>query len=181
MHPEHWTFRYRLRGGADGDLPISGTDYDRLWHLVQASDDGTFLVFDSGNRRYAINSKHLIFCQFLFDGPGRQPQDQGDEDDAIFYLADGAEPLTFSVEPDLAPIGGDPDWEGGELQGLFLSAEIGMTADEWLTFEDIDGERVFLRAGDVAMFSISLLDVEPGMRDDEEDEEELAGEVVEAE
>ncbi|WP_210250687.1 helix-turn-helix transcriptional regulator [Mesorhizobium sp. SARCC-RB16n] len=183
MHPEYWTFRYRLRGGADGDLPISGTDYDRLWHLVQASDDGAFLVFDSGNRRYAINPKHLIFCQFLFDGPGRQPQDdEADEGEARFYLAEAAEPLTFSVEPDLTPFGDDTDWEGGELQGLFLSAETGLTADEWLTFEDGDGERVFIRAGEVTMFSISLPDVDPGMRDDEEDEEaEVAGEAVEAE
>ena len=178
MRPEHWTFRYRVRGGGEGDLPISGSDYERLWSLVQRSEDRSFLVFDSGSHRYAIQRRHLTFCQFLYEGLAvPSEEDVADQPYAEFRLAEGGEPLTFFVEPDGVSLD-DEDAEEGrdtQLQSLFFSVELGLDPDEWLTFEDGDGESAFVRVGDVAMFSIPLNCVEPGM-DDYEDEDGEIGE-----
>lgn len=65
---EQSTLRYCLTGGAWGCLPISGVDKARLWRITQDSEaPKDFIVFDSGPRRYAINSKYLSALQFLFD------------------------------------------------------------------------------------------------------------------
>lgn len=173
MHPEQWTFRYRLRGGAKGDLPISGPDYERLRSIVQSETEKRFLVFDSGSRSYAIGLQHLTFCQFLFDSPMRMPkEDSSDQDRIEVYLADSAKRLTFSCEPDGALIDGTDDtaWEKAQLQILLMSADDG--DDCRLSFEDGDGEEVFLRAEDVAMLSIPLWAVNPTMSEDEDEDED---------
>lgn len=171
MHPERWTFRYRLRGGAEGDLPVSGPVYERLRSIVQSELEKRFLVFNSGSRSCAIATKHLMFCQFLFDSPMRAPkEDDADPERIEFYLAESAEPLTFSCEHDQSFLdeGIDMDWEGAQLQRLLLAADDG--DDDRFTFEDGDGEEVFIRADDVAMFSVPLWAVNPSMSDDEEEE-----------
>lgn len=168
-----WTFRYRLRGGAAGDLRISGRDHDRLWSLVQQSSHG-FIVFSSCGRYYAINLNHLLFCQFLFDPPYLPDVEESEIEYTIqFHLADGGEPICLSVDPDHAELVDDPD-HGAQLQALFVEAET--LIEGALSFLDEDGEQAFFLAKDVSMFSTSLVAVEPSLLDVEDDpDEEEAG------
>lgn len=173
MAPEHWMLKYRLRGGATGIVPISGPDRRRLWSLIQG-DENSFAVFDSEDRRYAINLKHLQYCHFLFEAFPIQTAEEnslGTEDltDSIsIILADAAEPLNFSVDPDrLALSDEDAVWEDAQLQDLFFHLEIG--AEERLHFADIDGEVAFFRTEDIALLSVPISHVEPLIETDADD------------
>ena len=169
MEAEQWSVRYRLRGGAQGGIAsISGPEHRRLWRLLDPhNDEEGFIVFDADDRRYAINPEHLTFCHLLFDPPSdeiEQPEGQNEHAYEVrFWLADGAEPLTFRVEPDTASIDDDDAGDGEcQLQDLFHYAEIG--TDTRLKFTDEDGEKAFFRTEDVAMFSVPLEAVEPDLR-----------------
>ncbi|WP_425088181.1 helix-turn-helix transcriptional regulator [Stappia sp.] len=170
MAPEHWMLKYRLRGGATGILPISGPDRKRLWSLVQG-DENRFAVFDSGDRRQAINLKHLLYCHFLFEAfPVQIAEDDDmgtdDLDSSIsITFADNSEPLVFPVEPDRLPLSDEAaEWEDVQLQNLFFDLEIG--AEERLRFADLDGEVAFFRTEDIAFLSAPIEHVEPLIEND---------------
>jgi transcriptional regulator with XRE-family HTH domain len=164
MQAEQWMVKYRLRGGAEGVLTISGPEHRRLWRLLDPhNDEEGFMVFDAGDRRFAINPVHLTFCHLIFEGASveaERAEDQSEDGYEVrFWLADCATPLTFGVEPDTASI--DDETEDGEcqLQDLFYYAENG--TETRLKFKDEDGEMAFFRVRDVAMFSAPLEAVEP--------------------
>jgi hypothetical protein len=168
MEGEQWSVRYRLRGGAQGVLAISGPEQNRLWRLLDPhNDEDAFMVFDAGDQRYAINPLHLTFCHLCFDAPFDEIERTEDQADGVyeahFWLADSAEPLTFRVEPDTASIDDDEAADAAcQLQDLFYYAESG--TETRLKFTDEDGEKAFFRVKDVAMFSVSLEAVEPTLR-----------------
>lgn len=175
MEPRRWTLIYRLRGGAEGMLPISGPEYSRIWRFIQLEESDSFIVFDSVNRRYAINIKHLIFCQFQFDVHGQVELEEDDGSGVQFYLSDKAEPLTFLVDRDVCSLDEEDSWVDVQLQDMFHSAEMGPVGR--FKFKDIDGETAFFRPDDVAMFSVELRDLEPAMwSEDEDDEDEIESE-----
>lgn len=181
---EQSTLRYCLTGGVWGCLPISGVEKARLWKITQDCDapEG-FIVFDSGPRRYAINSKYLSALQFLFDPIFEDAKERAEEDEegfrVEFIMAGGGEPLTFDVDPDTASIE-DESAEGYEvqMQDLFFYAEMG--TDAWLRFTDVDGEAACIRTDMVCMFSVPLVALNPDLlkasfegedEDDDGDEE----------
>jgi transcriptional regulator with XRE-family HTH domain len=177
MDPAERTFKYRLRGGAEGQLAISGASYEQLWSVVQDADPPNgFAVFDAGARRYALNLNHLLFCHFLFDPPNQLLRNANAVDDenctAEFFLSDSSTPSKVDVNPDCASIDDDDvsDWESVQLQDLFASA----ASDPLQRFKlmDVDGETAFFRPQDVAMISAPLSAVEPALFGDEEAEEE---------
>ena len=86
-----------------------------------------------------------------------------------FHLADGGEPICLSVDPDHAELADDPD-HGAQLQALFVEAET--LIEGALSLLDEDGERAFFLAKEVAMFSASLVAVEPSLLDAEDDPDE---------
>jgi len=69
MDSDEWSFKFKLRSGPVAILPISGPDRKQLWEQAQARHNGVFLVFSSGNYKYAINRDHLVFCQFQVHTP----------------------------------------------------------------------------------------------------------------
>src|SRR5438105_3302545 len=94
--------RYQLRGGATGLLPISNKTRGLLWRAIYQRDDhGRFAVFDSENRRVAINLDHLVYAQFVVDELLSWPETR-ELPDAVFqvFLSISPEPLEFEVEPD---------------------------------------------------------------------------------
>lgn len=147
------TLKYRLRGGAEGLLPISSPDCARLLRHMQGEDSNGFVVFDAGGRRYAVNSKHLTFCQFRFEPAAGLEAEEITESDVQFYLSNMAEPLRFEV----GALKEDGSWTVVQLQHLFDDAETG--SRERFGFKDIDGVVTFFRPDDVAMFSVTLRDV----------------------
>ena len=116
--------------------------------------DEEFAVFDAGNRRYALNLRHLTFCHFLFDAPNRAEEaDDGEEHEVEVYLTDSPERLVFGVDPDTASLDEEenPSDQSVQLQDMLFYAEQG--TDARLRLTDRDGETAFFRAADVAMFS----------------------------
>jgi len=149
------TFKYRLRGGASGELTIADGEKTRLFSLVQNVDHSTpFIVFDSDQSQIILNLKHLLYSHFLFDA-GQQDEKEKDEEyeepvNVIF--ADGAE-LSFGVEPDEPKGKDDPE---GQFADILFTAETSVEEDTLFHFVDEDGEEVFLRALDIAMMKIPL-------------------------
>lgn len=160
MEPAVWTVKYSVRGGGNGHFRVSGPDMNRLRDVLGGEDVGGFIVLDSTERRYALNLKHLMFCQLLFDPPTIEPEpsDKTPEEHRDYtvevYLADRREPLRFSVDPDGNSLEDDMDGESAQLQDLFLYADSG--ADCRLMFMDWDGETAFFRPDDVSLFSVPL-------------------------
>ncbi|MGJ0510042.1 MAG: helix-turn-helix transcriptional regulator [Methylocystis sp.] len=186
MDPEVWRFLYKLHGGASGCLIVSGPEKKRLWRWVQEEEAGPhmFVVFDSEDRRYAMNLDHLMFCQFLFDPPfrklGGSTTDTGDEtgsNELVLYFADSPTPQRFEIDPDLSSSGDEEAEEHKvQLQQLFGTMEYG--GSQKLHFVDVDGESVFVSSADVSMLSMPLSAVEPTLReayraaDDEENDDQ---------
>jgi hypothetical protein len=169
MDPRDWKFKYRLRGGVTGILPVSGPENNRLFSAVQQTDPATpFVVFDSKGSRIALNLKHLTYCHFLFDAPKEENIEEEVEDVSVI-LTDGAT-LSFDVEPD----GYDSQnkEELGQFGHLLAMAEMSVDENDIFNFEDADGETVFLRAHDIAMIKIPLWVIQPDLLDDEEESEE---------
>ena len=180
MDISSWFFEYRLRGGAEGVLPVSSREKNRLWHVVQRSDSNpfVFVVFDSEETEVVLNLNHLIYCHFVFYPPNvvfKKEETQEDESErwgpVSVYLADSAEPLHFDVEPD--HLLEDPVEDEGQFRFLTVVAASTFEDDtnEVFSFTDVDGETAFFRAWDVAMIQIPLPVLEPKLLDDDEEEE----------
>jgi DNA-binding XRE family transcriptional regulator len=162
----HWRASYRVRGGASGWLSISSIDKRRLRYIVAGQREG-FMIFDAEDMRYAIQHKHLMYMHFLFETPNvivekKEQPESGFK--AQFYLIDSPEPLEFDVDPDKK--------EDGQLGWLFKAAA-GDDDEDPIHFTNADGEEVFLRRDDVAMFSIPLHCVEPRLRKAMDNEDEI--------
>ncbi|MCA1438440.1 helix-turn-helix transcriptional regulator [Bradyrhizobium sp. BRP20] len=174
IEPEVWTVKYRLRGGAEGNFRISGPDAKRLQLVLHDEAEDGFVVLPSDDRQYALNLKHLVFCQLLFDRPSiavEAPREKSSE--VLFYLADQREPLPFDVDPDttLLEQEEDPEPLSVQLQDLFYNVEMGADRRR-LSFVDWDGERAFFRSDDVSMFTVPLWLIEPNASDDEGEAED---------
>lgn len=176
-----WTLRVLLSGHEEHLLfRISSVDKDRLFSAVQgerSSDDlAQFIVFDTDERRVALNLEEICFCQFLFDSPRDVVNEQaGDksESDGMVHVRFSGHPriFEFAVEMDE----GEPYTEDdeGQCRHIFymLDADVPLSYRHHL--EDEDGESVFFRTGALAMFSVPLWVVEPDesvFADDEDDE-----------
>lgn len=174
MEPEVWTVKYKLRGGAEGTFRISGPDMNRLNSILHNEAEEGFVVLPSVDRQYALNVKHLVFCQLLFDRPSIEVEAQREKSyEVLFYLANQREPLRFEVEPDTSLLEREEDPEplSVQLQDLFYYAEMGVDRRR-MSFVDLDGERAFFRSDDVSMFSIPLWLIEPNASDEEDDDTE---------
>lgn len=174
MEPEVWTVKYRLRGGAEGTFRISGPDAKRLNSVLQDEAEDGFVVLPSVDRQYALNVKHLVFCQLLFDRPSIEVEAPLEKSFEVrFYLTDQGEPLRFDVDPDTSLLEReeDPDPLSVQLQDLFYYVEMGADRRR-MSFVDWDGEKAFFRSDDVSMFSVPLWLIEPNVSNEEDEEGE---------
>lgn len=183
--PHTWYFRFRLRGGAEGILPVSGLESKHLWHALHRNDpDHYFVVFNSEETQVVLNLNHLIYGHIVWEEPDLTliEEDNRDwdalgyglEDDPLsVYLADSPKPLYFSVEPD-KPLEGDPMEDEEQFRQLVRLAEAGLQeeTDEVISFLDDEGDTAFLRASDVAMIKIPLTVLYAGHWEEEEETDE---------
>lgn len=164
LDPHVWTLKYLLRGGHEGQWPISSQDKRRLFRIVQDPGTKRFAVFDTPTHRVAINTRHLSFSQFLFDAAWPTDERGKEEGEIEVHMISRTEPLTFTPEPDREDLAENPEAEeGGELQELFFTLEGAPEDDETVGFTDVDGEMAFFRVGDIAMVSVPLWAVEPAI------------------
>ena len=161
------TIKFMLRNGFMGFHEISGKERKRLWAAVQRVDGfDNFVVYDTSEERVAINLNHLVFAQFLFDPASMTSEDrEGATDNLRVYTSAQREPLEFNIEPDTADMidvdEGNASEEAAQLQSLMFFVEMSLEEKDIFTFVDEDGERAFLRAGDVSMITVPLSYVEP--------------------
>jgi hypothetical protein len=162
--PQIWTLKYRIRNGLSGLFQIPSDEKRRLWGVLQSgSDECSFVVFDTKSDRIALNRGHLIFWQFLFDPAFDVPSVERSRQ-VVAYSSTSLEPLAFGVDADQFEKGeSDDNEDGSQLQQLFFELETSSEADDVVSFLDEDGERVFLRSADIALLSVPLGAVEPGL------------------
>ena len=176
---------YWLRGGASGVFPISSAHYRELPDELYRSDDtDPCVVFDTERMHVVIRLDHLLASHLLFDAPGHAPT-QEDEDlgNVVVHLTSAPDPLFFEVEGDRALTYGPSakKAEPMDVQMQNLVTNILFTDDpaSVLTFVDANGERVFIRLGDLAMIQVPLWALDPDWAffdEDEDDDDESAAE-----
>lgn len=175
--PRTWTVSFQLKSGVERDLVVNSHDKNRIVGWLNSDEEESlqrgFLLFDSGARRYAINTDSILFIQFLFDLGVEEDMDEPPEgrfELEVFFM-NSSQPKLFSVEPDSASLEeDDPDESRVQLQDLFFWAESG--AERWLRFDDVDGETVYLRTKDVAMISAPLAAVDVKVLNAQYDEDD---------
>lgn len=155
MDPFEWTFEYRLRGGATGSLPISGTEKDHLFTAVQRDEMGSFVVFDSKGSTIVLNMDHLIFCHFHSDPPYRIHPEREQINEVKVFIVDSGEPFLFEVEADEHDED-DPEVLGQFEELIFTAEHSSGEANVVFYFKGVDGEDAFFRASDIAMIQIPL-------------------------
>jgi hypothetical protein len=160
VDPAPWAFKYQLRGGVNGVLPLIDIEKKRVLRAVRRDrPNETFAVFDSGETRIVLNLDHLTFCHFLFHPDKLVRPDRHPPEEIQVSMADSNEPLFFEV----ADV-----WNTDDAEEAAQFAQIIATAksllrgeDEVFHFTDGGGEQAFLRANDVAMIRIPRWVVEP--------------------
>lgn len=157
-------------------FPISPQEKRRLFRVIQNEMDDreltSFVVFDSWDKRIAINLAELSACQFLFEPMlgVREPDSSAvseplDNQQVFVYQKSSATPFVF--EPEVDRPEPDDECELGEFGDIFFRLELNQSPAVRLHFQDVDGESVFLRVGSLALLSVPLWVVQPNSTDTE--------------
>ena len=136
------------------------------------------------DRQVIINIEHLSVCHFLFEAFPVESKPRKLEDYESKYwvrvtLKDTKRRLTFFVdheEPLYSPEDMDQEanYDRAPLQSILCDLEGGgLYAHERTHFIDDEGERVWIRVGDIAMLEVANAVFEP-IELDEKDEAEAA-------
>lgn len=165
----NWSINILLRGHKKRmNFKIPPEEQRRLFRAVQSeTEHERFVVFDTSDSRVAVNLREVDYCHFLFDHGEDRGKNPAEGLEVRVFFSGSPEPHSFGAEPDE----GDPDDEDdpGQLRNIFFAFETTVEDHERLSFTDEDGERVFLRGGNIALFEVALELVEPTPLDDEEE------------
>jgi hypothetical protein len=169
--PEVWFLKVWLRSQTNAEtFPISGIEQKRLWSLLQEEKGFGFAVFDSEGERIAINPRHLLAWQLRWESSVAL-RDSREQNFAglVVFLSDRIERLEFEIGEDDAEFGPEEnEGRGTQFQRLFVDLETcDLESDNIVSFEDIDGEEVFLRTSDVKLLRAPLSAVEPKLAEAE--------------
>lgn len=164
--PSEHFFKVWMRGHVDPFVfAVTAHEKRRLFSIVQDelvdSEAMSFIVFDSVDKRIAINLAELVTCQFLFNPLGGFEESNvtrglgpiNSEDVLIFQGGVGV-PMVFCPEADDPD--SDPDGSMGYFNEIFFRLELSPEPSERVHFEDEDGESVFVRLGSLALLSVPL-------------------------
>jgi DNA-binding XRE family transcriptional regulator len=164
--PATWHLKILLRGHeAELIFEIPPEERRRIYSMVQGETDAlSFVVFDTEGACVAINLGEVVYCHFLFDfGVIRDEQKEDEESGVEIYFSGSTRCFEFTPEVD------EPDTEDegdeGDFGVIFRSLETGPERHERYRFTDVDGEDVFLRAGDIALLRVPLWVLKPELLD----------------
>lgn len=160
-----------MRGHAEPIFfPLLAGEKRRVFRVLQDestdADTASFMVFDSADKRIAINLAELFACQFLFetlltvdDRDSSKVSEPLNGEQVFIYQAGSDSPITFTPESDM----GNPDDEcdEGYFGNIFWMLEMSPAKTERVHFEDQDGESVFIRLGSLALLSVPLWVMDP--------------------
>ena len=178
--PRQWTIKIGFEGGREFFYRVSASEKERVSSIIWNSTFD-FIVFDTRDKRVAINRTAVNYCNFLFDIGLVETKIEKAEYSVVVHFLRTSEPVKFSVDPDETKAEEDDEGFSSQLQNLFFYLDGGSaTEDEILWFDDVDDERVFLRAKQILALETPLLCCEPELwrsymdnwEDDEEDEVE---------
>jgi DNA-binding XRE family transcriptional regulator len=172
----HWSINILLRNHMSPiNLQIPPAEKRRIFSTIQeessTGEPMSFIVFDTLSHRVALNLHELSYCNFLYEvhDAGTSEHEKDDEKTSITIFFSGSiEPHKFKVEQD--ELGDSNSKDIGQMAHIFYLLETGVEKHERLFFKDFDGEDVFLRAGNIAMFSVPFSIIAP---DEEEEKEEV--------
>jgi hypothetical protein len=101
VEPRRW-FRFRLRNGFTGAVPMLERDIGRVSRLMQKTEPfHTFAVFDSPTRRIGLNLRHMSCSQFDgCPGVGLVADAMPDTGTVDIVFSDSKEPVHIEVGPD---------------------------------------------------------------------------------
>jgi hypothetical protein len=157
-------FKFRLRNGYVGAVVVPEEELDRLWYGVQEPDNfHQFIVFDSNDRRMALNLQHVVASQFYSLGEGGLQGTSTAGGDAVeIIFADSPKPLMLEVEADEMTIlevdeGGVDDNDACQLANLFFYFDSSHNGSDYAErLRDADGSVIWLRLNDIAFASAPL-------------------------
>jgi hypothetical protein len=164
-------FRFRLRNGFVGAVPVVDNDMARLWRKIQTPDDfHMFAVFETPHRIIALNMRHLVACQF--DGHpahGLRGEFLPVEDGIDVMFSDSAQLLHIDLWPDEMTLhdvdhkekaAGLDETETAEmiqLASLLFYCESSHEGSDYMErVQDHFYSSIWLRLNDVAVISIPV-------------------------
>jgi transcriptional regulator with XRE-family HTH domain len=150
---------YRLRGGHSGHIDLDRYWSGYAWKALQKRDSEFVVVESLDGYKYAINRRHLLAWQWLYEPllasqSETGPSEHEDKEEPVrLYLADGGEPLEYHVDEDEA----EDTFTAGQLWHIFGMLEMFNPDHEHTqSFLDEDAERVFFYPSEVALFAVPL-------------------------
>jgi hypothetical protein len=170
MDPDVWFLKFRFRGGREEVFPVSGPDNERLWARVQRTGDFRFAVFRAGSSGVALNLDHALYAHFLFEPPNRIVElDEGEPAPGVRVLFAGeTEYHAFEVDADEPEPVAEDELDEGQLRNLMVGLDMSTEADDVVSFMDVDGETVFMRASDIVLLEIPLWALHPELDDSDD-------------
>jgi len=167
LDASYWTFAYRLSGGHEGEIVLTGREKTRVWNALW-EDEASFVVFDSVDRRYALAPRHLVSSRFAASLPVAESVKADQSSKSSFELrvlwTDSPTIKTVLVDGDAAELEDDAEEIEVQLQHLFFMAEEDGPA--FFTVTDETESPEFLRRSAIAMLSVPLEAVMPAEEDD---------------
>lgn len=151
-------------------FPLLAGEKRRVFRVVQDestdADTASFMVFDSADKRIAINLAEVFACQFLFeplwtvdDRDSSKVSEPLNGEEVFVYQSGSETPIRFTPEVDM----GNPNDEGDEgyFGNIFWTLEMSPAQTDRVFFQDEDGESVFIRLGSLALLSVPLWVMDP--------------------
>ena len=183
-----WTAEFALTNDTCHHFSLSSIDKNRFRDVLLDSDDGeseppnSFFSFNSELYCVCVNLKALRYIRFLFDGPSFEDMEPLSYGKVIqkspkikvwSTVQDSC--LEFKVDADEKK---ERCRDEGQLYNLLIGLDVGYE-QSFVSFEDSDGEEVYLRVRDIAMIAVPHWVLNPEMLDesdpgDDEDSEEIA-------
>ncbi len=167
LDSRHRTVALQLRGGAQGEYPLSSWDAQRLAdELVRLSEQLAFFSFHSHDRVVVINLRHLL--HYVESAEIAVVQERGEELDQVrVYSSDSKEAKPFSVEPDEEE--SDEEESTGQFRELLFSFDATPDESDFVCFFDFDGNRVVFRISEITLMEIPLWAVDARLIDEDEE------------
>ena len=169
-HPYKW-FRFRLRNGFTGAVPILERDAARLWRSVQEPETfHPFAVFNSPTRHIGLNLRHITCSQFDGHlGAGLLADAVPDTGTVDIVFSDSKEPLHIEVKPDEFALS-DSDYRKKckvldddaaatlvQVAILFSYCESTHVASDYIErLQDASRSSIWIRLNDVALVSAPI-------------------------
>jgi transcriptional regulator with XRE-family HTH domain len=165
--PAVWTVKLFAHDGRVFLYQVPSDEKARLERMV-SDGDGRFVIFTSDTHRVALNLRKFAATQFLFDFDLVDSTNESPEKlELSLHLIASKEPVAFDVEPDQKSQEEADDDSSSQLQNLFFYLEMGQEEDEVISFDDVDGESVYVRTTEVLAIEVPLVCVEPALQNAE--------------